>query len=441
MRVTAFTDSGYFWLPGDDDQSHQVAGTLAVSETGVVTLETFGYLSDGSLSLAQGSWSQAGSMQPRIFGYTRDRGAVTLIDGIGTRSSLQAPATGALFASYTILAKFLLVGRHFGDHGPLFDQLTCKIDGLDEWLGVSGITAVHDFDTHRATITFEAPAPLPFQAGDDIEGRIAFGYSIPSPAPWATEAQVSQSAYIELSALTPWTTEDVINGSARMRDFLCLATDVPVAITTLDGYLRDEDDEDSTGDRRARRPVSIFFESRQHSPDPAAVQPWSMNFAHRDLGNGLSDALSNWFDLCQRWPQPTWLFFDARYGDGVLQSDIQFLKVVESMETLAPARGIGKNSELLKKVQRLAEPFADLLGIAGSEVAFAERVRATRNWYVHHDDRWKEQASDGSELLSLLWQCEALLICHLTAFVLGDADAAIRLLADARPMRRRIESA
>ena len=42
MRVTAFTDSGYFWLPGDDDQSHQVAGTLAVSETGVVTLETFG---------------------------------------------------------------------------------------------------------------------------------------------------------------------------------------------------------------------------------------------------------------------------------------------------------------------------------------------------------------------------------------------------------------
>ena len=439
MRLTAFTDSGYFWLPGDDDQSHQVAGTLAVSETGVVTLETFGYLSDDSLSLAQGSWSQAGSKQPRIFGYTRDRGAVTLIDGIGTRSSLQAPAAGVQFGSYTILGRFLLVGGHFGDQEPRFDRLTCKIDGLDEWLGVSGITAVHDFDAHRATITFEPPAPLPFQASDDIEGRIGFGYSLPNPAPWATEAQVSQSAYIELSASTPWTIEDVINGSARIRDFLCLGTDVPVAITTLNGYLRDEHEESSAEDPRAQRPVSIFFESRQHNPDPPVVQPWSMNFAHRDLCNGLSDALSNWFDLYRKWPQPVWLFFDARYGDGVLPSDVQFLKVVESIETLAPAKGIGKNSELLKKVQRLAEPFAEIVGIAGGEVAFAERVRATRNWYVHHDDRWKEQASDGSDLLWLLWQCEALLICHLTAFVLGDDDAAIRLLADARPMRRRIE--
>ena len=440
MRLTAFTESGYFWLPSDDDQSHQVAGTLAVSETGIVTLETFGYLSDDSRSLAQGSWSQASSTQPCIFGYTRGRGAVTLIDGIATQSSRQAPATGVLFASSTIVARFLLVGGHFGDEGPLFDRLTCKIDGLDEWLGVSGITAEHDFGAHRATITFEAPAPLPFQASDDIEGRIGFGYSIPSPAPWATEAQVSQSAYIELSASTPWTTEDVINGSARMRDFLCLGTDAPVAIRTLDGYLHDEHEEGAARDRRAR-PVSVFFESRQHNPDPAVVQPWSMNFAHRDLCNGLSDALANWFDLCSKWPQPVWLFFDARYGDGVLPSDLQFLKVVESIETLAPAKGIGKNSELLKKVQRLAEPFAEIMGIAGDEVTFAERVRATRNWYVHHDDRWKAQASDGSDLLRLLWQCEALLICHLTAFVLGDDDAAIRLLADAKAMRRRIELA
>lgn len=281
MRLTAFTDSGYFWLPGNDDQSQQVAGTLAVSESGVVTLDTFGYLSDDSLSLAHGLGTQAGSKQPRIFGYTQDRGAVTLVDGIATKSSLRAPVTGAMFASYTILAEFLLVGGHFGLEGPFFDRLTCKIDGLDEWLGVSGITADHDFDAHRSTITFEAPSALPFQASDDVEGKIGFGYSIPSPTPWATEAQVSQSACIELSTSTSWTTEEVINGSARMRDFLCLGTDVPVAITTLDGYLVDEHGDGGTGDGRAR-PVEIFFESRQHNPDPAIVQPWSMNFAYGD---------------------------------------------------------------------------------------------------------------------------------------------------------------
>ena len=42
MRLAAFTDSGYFWLPGDEDRIFQVPGTLAVSEAGRVTLETFG---------------------------------------------------------------------------------------------------------------------------------------------------------------------------------------------------------------------------------------------------------------------------------------------------------------------------------------------------------------------------------------------------------------
>ena len=52
MRLAAFTDSGYFWLPGDENRSRQVAGTLAVSEAGCVTLETFGYRSNDPLSLA-----------------------------------------------------------------------------------------------------------------------------------------------------------------------------------------------------------------------------------------------------------------------------------------------------------------------------------------------------------------------------------------------------
>lgn len=144
-----------------------------------------------------------------------------------------------LFARNTVLARLLLAGGHFGGEGPLFDRLTCKIDGLDEWLGVSGIMAEHDFDAHRVTITFETPSPLPFQAGEDIEGRIGFGFSILSPASWVTEAQVSQSASIELSTSTSWTTEDVITGALRIRDFLCLGTDVPVPITALDGCLHD----------------------------------------------------------------------------------------------------------------------------------------------------------------------------------------------------------
>lgn len=84
-----------------------------------------------------------------------------------------------------------------------------------------------------------------------------------------------------------------------------------------------------------------------------------------------------------------------RYGDGVLPIDLQFLKVVESIEALASAKGIGKNSKLHKKVQRLAEPFTEPVGMADGEAALAKRVRVTRNWYVHHGDRWKGRRAMG----------------------------------------------
>ena len=55
-----------------------------------------------------------------------------------------------------------------------------------------------------------------------------------------------------------------------------------------------------------------------------------MNFAYRDLGNELPNALANWVDLCRKWPQPVGLFFDARYRAGELPVELQFRRVAEA---------------------------------------------------------------------------------------------------------------
>ncbi|MCY3659417.1 MAG: hypothetical protein OXG36_10415 [Caldilineaceae bacterium] len=438
MRLAAFTDFGYFWLPGDKDRSFQVPGTLAVSEAGIVTLETFGYPSSDPLSLAHGSFDRAGSKLTRIFGNTRERGAVTLVGGICTPGR-QQPSSGVSFASTAILADTLLAGGHFDEEGPLFDRLTCEIEGLHEWLGKSGITTEHDLDSDRTSITYQRPAPLPFRASNDVKGQFGFGYSISGSAPWATEARVSQNAGIQLSTSASWTTEDVINRATRMRNFLSLGTDAPVAITSLDGYLQGGAQEaEAQGNRE--HPVRIFFQSAQHSPEAATVQPWSMNFAYRDLGNGLSNALTNWFDLCRQWPQPVRLFFDARYGDGVLPDDLRFIKVEESLQKLAPAMGIEECAGHHERIRRLASKFSELLGIGeGGRTEFAKRVRDTRNWCVHRSPPTpKHQPCVGIDLIRLLMQCEALLFCCFVARVLGSEAAAKDVLRDARPIKTRL---
>ncbi|MCY4519435.1 MAG: hypothetical protein OXC13_01495 [Caldilineaceae bacterium] len=438
MRLAAFTDSGYFWLPGDEVRSRQVAGTLTVSEAGRVTLETFGYLDDDALSLAHGSLGQAASKLTRIFGYTRERGAVTLVDGICTQSRHQSAASGVLFASSTILAETLLAGGHFDDDEPLFDRLACRIEGLDEWLGVSGIMTEHDFDSHRTSITYQRPDPLPFQAGDDVAGEFGFGYSIPSPAPWATKAQVAQSAYIKLSTSASWTTKDVINWAFRMRNLISLGTAAPVAITALAGWPH-KDGQEVANETNREKEVEIFCESVHHSPKPHAnLLPMFMNFTYKDLGPGLSDSIKAWIDLCSEWSQPVLLFFDALYGDGVLPEDLRFIKVEESLQKLAPVMGIEGGTH--KKIRRLTSKFSELLRMEeGGETEFAKRVRATRNWCVHRSLKTgKQLPCVGIDLIRLLWQCEALLFCCLTARVLGGEAAAIQVLRDARPIKRRL---
>lgn len=439
MRLAAFTDSGYFWLPDDKDRNCQVPGTLTVSEAGIVTLETFGYPSGDPLSLAQGSFGPANSKLTRIFGNTRERGAVTLVDGICTQSGRQSAASGVSFASSAILAETLLAGGHFDDEEPFFDRLACKIEGLHEWLGVSGFTTEHE--SHCTSITYQRPDPLPFQVGDDVKGEFGLEHSISFHAPAGIKVPDARySAYIKLSTSTSWTTEDVINWATRMRNFISLGTGVPVAITALAGWPL-KDGQEVANETNREVVVEIIRESGQHSSKPNAnFHPVFMNFTYKGLGNGLSDSIKAWIDLCSEWPQPVLLFFDALYGDGILPEDLRFIKVEESLQKLAPVMGIEECAGSHERIRKLASKFSELLGIEeGGETEFAKRVRDTRNWCVHRSPpSWKYQPCVGIDLIRLLMQCEALLFCCFAARVLGGEAAAIQVLRDARPIKTRL---
>ena len=438
MRLDAFSDFGYFWLPGDEDQSRQVPGMLAVSEAGRVTLETFGYYSDNPLSLAHGSLGLTDSKLAHIFGYTTKRGAITLVGAVVIHFRMSTMTRGAAFNCTSFVVDNLLTGGFFNKDEPFFDRLACKIEGLHEWLGVSGFTT--ERESNSTSITYQRPPPLPFQISDDIEGEFGLEHSISFHAPAGIKIpEARYSAYIKLStSTTPWTTEDVLSWAFRMRNFISLGTGAPVAITALVGWLQ-KDGQEVAKETNREEPVEIFCESVQHSlKSNTNFHPVFMNFTYKDLDDGHSDSIKAWIDLCSEWSQPVLLFFDALYGDGVLPEDLRFIKVEESLQKLAPVMGIEGGTH--KKIRRLTSKFSELLRMEeGGETEFAKRVRATRNWCVHRSLKTgKQLPCVGIDLIRLLWQCEALLFCCLTARVLGGEAAAIQVLRDARPIKRRL---
>ena len=439
MRLDAFSDSGYFWLPGGDAQSLQVPGNLSVSEDGRVILETFGYWSKDPLSLAH-------DVQPSkltcIFGYTPERGNVTLTGTVATQISTPSRTDGWVFNCTSFVADRLLTGGHFGENEPLFDRLTCRIEGLHEWLGVSGFTIDRDC-LASTTVTFHGnPPPLPFQVSDDVDGEFGLDHSISYQAPASIKApEARYSAYVKLSTSMSWTTEDVLRWAFCMRDFVSLGTGKPVAITWLEGWKPADGQEDAITDYRENR-VEIFCSSKHRSSEPNVnIHPQFMIFTYKDID--VSHSIKKWVDLCfcgrSTGGQAVELFCDVLYGDGILPGDIRLFKAAESLKLLYQSMMDADKCHLREAVKCLASKFSELLGLDGGETEFAERVRATRNLWVHRNpDPGRVQACEGVDLIQLLRQCEALLFCCLTAYVLGSEEAAIRVLRNAKPIKDRV---
>ncbi|MCY3923468.1 MAG: hypothetical protein OXG27_13900 [Chloroflexi bacterium] len=208
--MNEFDDLGFFWLPDDPKAKERVPGVLRASAQGAITLETFGLADGEPHSLASDLTLRDGEATRRILGVTRERGFVTLEDCLRTGSSIEARSQGLIFSSATFLATWLFVGiSSETQEGVRFSKVKFDVEGLDEWLALSGIRVEADVMQGRATITFQQPDSLDLPGLLDGEyGKIGFGYSIPSAWEETKRVGVSQSAYVELSTDAWWTADE-----------------------------------------------------------------------------------------------------------------------------------------------------------------------------------------------------------------------------------------
>ncbi len=438
MRVDEFDDLGFFWLPHDAEAEQRVPGILRVSALGAITLETFGLADGEPTSLASDLTLRDGQATRRILGVTRERGFVTLEGCLRTGSNHQFQMRGAVFNNATYHATWLFVGVHCGpSENVRFSRVSFHVEGLDEWLALSGIRVDSDPGHGRATIRFQRPEDLDIQnLLDGEDGKIRFGYSIPSAWEETKEAQVSQNAYLELSTNDWWTADEATRRVMWFRDFLRLASDQSVAVTGLTGYSRDVTEPAYGGDERESE-IAIVCEERDQGAAERNLFGPLMLFRRSDLNDELQVCLARWFKRYSQHHQSFRLFFSAMDSSRTLTLNEKCRQLTEALETLDKALHGGKNIKLWKRVRRLAEPFADYLGIKESCKEFSEKVAHTRNVLVHHIPIGDEDVPEGPELLRLTYQCELLLIYHFVAVVTGSPDSAIEVIKDKEAIAKR----
>ena len=225
MRIKEeFKKLGYFWLPSAP--SEKVPGTLSISDGGNIELEVLHQFERrppfGGVGFGRGG--------KRIVGHIENNKIVTLDDC----------SFKSIGGSIGISKSLIRVGRVFigvpDDKGeiPLFNSLTFSVEGIDEWVGISGFEFVPQFEEHTATISYQLPTDVSLNLDNGMQLLITFEWT-PPRLPIITEARISQKTNFKLVSKDARELSDFISVVHKITTFLCFSIDQTVILDSMRG--------------------------------------------------------------------------------------------------------------------------------------------------------------------------------------------------------------
>ena len=311
MRVTNPPDvQGYWWLP--KKEKNKLPGRLIVSESGNVYLHLLGVF--------DGGMHRNDRKIPIIHGITAEGKLATLVDCYYKNRQFRASGID----SAEVHAMLLLIGSHFNSENDLlFSKVGFHIEGLDEWLSISGISIEHNFEAHAATITYSPPNPINYSIENDINFSIQFGWTIPLVAD-ETEAKITQRASLSLEYSNPTGLSDIRNAVYKINNLLCLALNTPVALTSFS--VSHPNITRKISDKEIPIEIHVYYPSLPHPDNPPKVSWGRMLFTYKEISEGFAPILSNWlYKYTLLEPAFIFIFLRLIKGTGILRQGFYLL--------------------------------------------------------------------------------------------------------------------
>jgi hypothetical protein len=451
---------GYFWLPGKSES--QLPGVLRIAETGEATLEVIGLFGDPIAALS-GTTPDLG----RIVGVLENGDPITL-DGCLYKT--RNISFGGISKS-TIYVSFVLSGAQYDDgESVTFSRFDFSVEGLDEWLSVTGLRVEHNWDERSASIHFTPPKEIALQLPDGISLVFTFGWTLPG-FPIVTEAKITQKAYISLRSESLRPMEDFLTMVSKINNFLCFATDETVSLDSATGYSY-EITRDMGNGRKREVPIKVHYQSIPLSEVKPEVQSHGMLFRYAHIATQLERILNNWISNYETSAPAFNLYFSSKAGahkylEGRFLSLVQGIETLHrrnSKETLMPETKFNdlvatllkgcpnQQREWLKKkleyanelslrhrMRRMLDPFGDLYGGAKQREYFIGKVTDTRNYLTHYGTELTQQAATGEELWKLCMRLEALFQLHFLRLIGLEGDFMSNLAKENDALRRKLE--
>ncbi|HRB17430.1 MAG TPA: hypothetical protein PK224_16665 [Nitrospira sp.] len=462
MRISEpIEKSGYFWLPNNPDT--KLPGTLRISEFGKTTLETIGIFGNTIRALIQNSAPK------RIVGFLEDGNPITL-DRCSPGSKIIRFGNG--ISKFTLSAGLTLDGAHYASEEEItFTKFKFSVEGLDEWLSISGLQVEENLQDNSARVHFTLPKRISIQLPDGITLTLTFAGGVEGTS-WSTQAKVAQKAYILLTSEEPKSIQDFIALVIKINNFLCFATDKTVSLDSATGYSNDISKESVDGQRHDI-PIKLYYQSSPTSKTKPNVQWHRMIFNYSHVATDFEKVLTHWLTNYEISEPAFNLYFASKSGahkyiDGrflSLAQGIETLHRRNSKETSMPEEEFNKLIEttlkscpsdkrewmgkrlkyanelsLRQRIKQMIKPFQHLYGTAMDLKSFTAQVIDTRNYLTHYDTTLSSRATSEIELWNLCMKLECLFQLHFLQLMGLEIESINNLVKDNYAFRKKLET-
>ena len=472
MRLTEpIETTGEFWLPEDPDT--RLSGILRISETGEITVELAGMFGEPFAMLKGGSEDGPSIVegeeptQGRIVGVVSRGGPITLDGCIWTSRNFQLPS---VLSRSTVHASRACIGARYEQAEEVsFSEFSLGVEGLDTWLGASGIEFQQDDRVNGSVIRYRTPEEIQLTLPNGVDLKFVFQVVTTGNLGFPIEAAVKQTVSAVIKPNEPQPISYYSFFAVRLCRFLFLALDQDVCIQTMTGNV----DVDMSDGEKRRESVRIYGRFAPWTEKKPIISRHDALFLYPSIADQLSEMMIKWFEVYEALNPALDLYFASR-TQASLFLDTKVLLLAQALETLhrrttqeteMPEEEFTNLLEVVTRncpgnrrewvsgklryaneltfrhrIQRLLEPFGHYFGERRARTDFINRICDTRNYLTHYDEKsTKNRASQPRELFTIHGKLEALFLLHLLRMNGFDDSAIDSLIQGNDGLRRKLD--
>ncbi|MCY3729255.1 MAG: hypothetical protein OXF97_09730 [Nitrospira sp.] len=467
MRIKEeIKSSGYFWLPSSSEK--KLPGTLTISDGGKIELEVVG-LFDKTVQRLNSAIEEKDELEKtfgqgifeRIVGQIEKHGLVTL-DGCFYKH--WHPFSSGISKSLLHVSKALLDIAYVDREPLVFNALQFSVEGIDEWVGISGINVDRQIEEQTAIITYSPLDEISLNLNNDMKLLIIFSWTLPG-FPIITEAKITQKACFKLVSQQERPLDDFISIAQKLTTFLCFAVDKTVCINQVTATL-------NTGGSESSAPIPLYYESLPYTKEVPKIDRYHMLFRYPTIKAKAEQILNNWLKAYDKIEPALNLYFGVTTG-GLRYLDAKVLALAQGLETyhrrtsdetridnsdfeklretlitqcpeehkdwLSERLNYGNELSLRQRIKRIIEPFNEFIGDENQRDKLTGSIVDTRNYLTHYDESSKSRAASGDKLIHLYLKMEAIFqLCILQE--LGFTRTEIKSVLDkSYRLRKKLE--